>query len=330
VSSETRAGGGSRRKLLWLIAAVLVLNVLAVMFVPPFPPGGAAGDACAFPVCYINGNLEFPAPHVVVDFAPADAAGANALLTFHPSISSSLLTLWIVSALLLVLAVWVARRRDAIPGRVQNAAEFIYEALSGFAISLGGPGARKYVPIFAAFFLLILASNWSGLIPIVGKVEFLRAPTSDVNTTIGLALVSFFLFHIEGVRALGVKGYLGKFFPLREFKAGFSAGLIAMFVGLVELMLEFVKPLTLSMRLFGNIYGGEVALGVMTSLTLAALVPVALLGLEFMLNFIQALIFSVLTLMFILAAIEGHAGEHEAAAEHLPARAGHEPLAAAH
>ena len=128
------------------------------------------------------------------------------------------------------------------------------------------------------------------------------------------------------MRALGLKGYLGKFFPLREFRAGFSAGLIAMFVGLVELMLEFVKPLTLSMRLFGNIYGGEVALGVMTSLTLAALVPVALLGLEFMLNFIQALIFSVLTLMFILAAIEGHAGEHEPAG-HAPAAAGHEPVA---
>jgi F-type H+-transporting ATPase subunit a len=324
VSSEARASG-SRRKLLVLIGAVLVLNVLAVIFVPPFPRGGQPGDACAFPVCYIDGNLEFPAPHVVLDLAPGDTAGANALLTFHPSISSSLLTLWVVSALLLVLAVVVARRRAAIPGRVQNAVEFIYESLGNFATSLGGPGARKYVPIFAAFFLLILFSNWSGLIPFVGKVEFLRAPTSDVNTTIGLALVSFALFHIEGIRALGVKSYLGKFFPLREFRAGVSAGLIAMFVGLVELMLEFVKPLTLSMRLFGNIYGGEVALGVMTSLTLAALVPVALLGLEFMLNFIQALIFSVLTLMFILAAIEGHAGEHEAAG-HAPAGARHEPV----
>jgi F-type H+-transporting ATPase subunit a len=90
-----------------------------------------------------------------------------------------------------------------------------------------------------------------------------------------------------------------------EFKHGFAAGLIAMFVGLVELMLEFVKPLTLSMRLFGNIYGGEVALGVITSLTIVIL-PTLLLGLEFMLNFIQALIFSVLTLMFIVLAIESH------------------------
>ena len=87
-----------------------------------------------------------------------------------------------------------------------------------------------------------------------------------------------------------------------------------MFVGLIELMLEFVKPLTLSMRLFGNIYGGEVALGVILALTIA-FVPVALYGLEVMLNAVQALIFSVLTLMFILAAIEGHHDDDEAHAD---------------
>ena len=81
-----------------------------------------------------------------------------------------------------------------------------------------------------------------------------------------------------------------------------------MFVGLVELMLEFVKPITLSMRLFGNIYGGEVALGVITALTMAV-IPVGLLGLDFLLNAIQALIFSVLTLIFITLAIESH--DHE-------------------
>jgi F-type H+-transporting ATPase subunit a len=126
-----------------------------------------------------------------------------------------------------------------------------------------------------------------------------------VNITIGLALVSFSIFHIEGVRALGLKGYLSKFFPFYEFRNGVGAGAIALFVGLVELLLEFVKPLTLSMRLFGNIFGGEVALGVMTALTVA-IIPVALVGLEVFLNAVQALIFSVLTLMFTLAAIEGH------------------------
>ena len=132
-------------------------------------------------------------------------------------------------------------------------------------------------------FIYILLSNWSGLLPFVGRIPLFRAPTSDVNITIGLALVSFAIFHIEGVRALGFGGYLGKFLPVGEFRKGIGAGIIAMFVGLIELMLEFVKPLTLSMRLFGNIYGGEVALGVILALTLA-FIPVALYGLELMLN----------------------------------------------
>ena len=161
--------------------------------------------------------------------------------------------------------------------------------------------------------------------PFVGRVDFLRAPSSDVNITIGLALVSFLIFHIEGFRHLGVGGYLGKFFPVYEFKHGIGAGFIAMFVGLIELMLEFVKPVTLSMRLFGNIYGGEVALGVITALTIA-IIPVGLIGLELMLNAIQALIFSVLTLMFIVLAIESHHEEEgQVAEEALDAIDGREP-----
>ena len=183
--------------------------------------------------------------------------------------------------------------------------EWAFESIQNFGLSLGGETAKPYIPIFAAFFILILFSNWAGLVPPIGKVEFLRAPTSDVNVTIGLALTSFFIFESEGFRKLGVRGYLGKFFPFYEFRNGVGAGAIAMFVGLIELMLEFVKPLTLSMRLFGNIYAGEVALGVITSLTLV-FAPVLLLLLEGMLNLIQALIFSVLTLVFILTAIESH------------------------
>jgi F-type H+-transporting ATPase subunit a len=131
-----------------------------------------------------------------------------------------------------------------------------------------------------------------------------------VNITIGLALVAFAFFEYQGFRQLGIRGYLSKFFPVGEFRHGIGAGIIGMFVGLIELLLEFVKPVTLSMRLFGNIYGGEVALGVMTALTVA-IVPMAPIALELMLNLVQALIFSTLTLMFTLAAIERHGeGEH--------------------
>ena len=279
-----------RRTLGIVVLAVLVLNVVAFVLFPPFPAGGSPGDECPFPACYIEGNLEFPAPHVIWQ-PPGSPPPSNQPVTFEVSITSTIVTMWVVSMIALVVAILMARGRRDVPGRMQNFGEWAYESLENFGLGLGGPTAKPYIPLFAAFFVYILFCNYSGLIPVVGKVEFLRAPTSDVNITIGLALVAFGFFEIEGFRRLGGRGYLGKFFPLYEFRSGFSAGLIAMFVGLVELMLEFVKPLTLSMRLFGNIYGGEVALGVMTALTIT-FIPVALLGLEFMLNFIQALIFA--------------------------------------
>ncbi|MEO8425410.1 MAG: FoF1 ATP synthase subunit a, partial [Actinomycetota bacterium] len=247
------------------------------------------------------------------------------LVTFHPAISNTILTMWIVMALVLAGAILMTRGGKLIPGRAQNIFEAFYEFLSDFGIGLAGPKARPYIPIFAAFFTLILFDNWVGLVPPVGKIELLRAPSSDVNITIGMALVSFAIFHVEGFRHLGFAGYLGKFFPIYEFRNSIGAGLIAMFVGLIELMLEFVKPVTLSMRLFGNIYGGEVALGVITSLTIA-IIPVALIGLELMLNAIQALIFSVLTLIFIVLAIESHHEEEgHVAEEALDAIDGKEP-----
>jgi F-type H+-transporting ATPase subunit a len=239
---------------------------------------------------------------------------ATDLVTFHPSISNTILTMWIVMAIVLVGAVLMVRGAKLVPGRGQNVIETVYEFLSDFGVGIAGPAARPYIPIFAAAFILILFDNWIGLVPPVGKIDLLRAPSSDVNITIGMALVSFTIFHVEGIRHLGLGGYLGKFFPIYEFRNGIGAGIIAMFVGLIELMLEFVKPVTLSMRLFGNIYGGEVALGVITTLTIS-FIPVLLIALELMLNAIQALIFSVLTLMFIVLAIESHHEEEGHIAE---------------
>jgi F-type H+-transporting ATPase subunit a len=203
-----------------------------------------------------------------------------------------------------------------IPGGLQNVVEWAYEFGRDFSIGLAGEKARPYYPIFAGFFILILFSNWSGLVPPVGKVEWLRAPTSDVNVTIGLALTSFGIFQVEGIRRVGPLHYAAKFFPIGEFRKGIGAGFLAMYIGIIELFLELVKPVTLAMRLFGNIYGGEVALAVITALTLA-LVPVLMISLEMLLNLIQALIFSVLTLVFIVMAIDTHGEE-----EHKPAHAG--------
>jgi F-type H+-transporting ATPase subunit a len=299
---------------LGLVVLVLVIDVIAFAAFPPFPREGVPGDPCPLPVCLIESGLEFPAPHAVIDLAPDSHADPAALVVFDPIISNTILTMWIVMAIVLAAALLMVRGAKLVPGRAQNLFEWFYEFLGDFGVGIAGPTARPYIPIFAAFFLLILFNNWIGLVPPVGKIPQLRAPSSDVNITIGMALISFVIFHVEGVRNLGLGGYLGKFFPVYEFRKGIGAGLIALFVGLIELMLEFVKPVTLSMRLFGNIYGGEVALGVITSLTVA-LFPLALLSLELMLNAIQALIFSVLTLIFITLAIEGHHGEEGHIAE---------------
>jgi F-type H+-transporting ATPase subunit a len=311
---EPKAGRRVSPRWVGLILAVVLIDILAFIAFPQTPKGGAAGDPCAFPACFIENSLEFPAAHNVIALTNAPAPGAEQLVTFYPAISSTILTMWLVMAIVIGGAVLMTRGSKLIPGRGQNIFEMVYEFLSDFGVGIAGAAAKPYIPIFAAAFLLILFDNWIGLVPPVGKIDLLRAPSSDVNITIGMALVSFLIFQFEGFRALGVRGYLGKFFPFYEFRNGIGAGIIALFVGLIELMLEFVKPVTLSMRLFGNIYGGEVALGVITTLTVS-LIPVLLISLELMLNAIQALIFSVLTLIFIVLAVESHHEEEGHIAE---------------
>ncbi len=188
-----------------IIGAVIVANIAAFILFPPFPKEGEPGQACPYPACFIEGTLEFPAPHVVWDFAPESAPGANDLITFHPSISSTILTMWIVMIVVLTGAILMARPRKLIPGRAQNLFEWFYEFIGDFGLSLSGAAGKPYIPLFVAFFLLILFNNWVGLIPPVGRIEELRAPSSDVNITIGLALVAFIIFEVEGFRKLGLQ-----------------------------------------------------------------------------------------------------------------------------
>jgi F-type H+-transporting ATPase subunit a len=311
---ETPATRSNRkRNILLLIAAIIVLDVVAAIVVPPFPKGGQPGQPITGIGDLILANLEFPAPEVV--WSPTgDIHAALPIVGASVSITNSLLTMWIVMGLLLIVFITAGRMLKPVPGRLQNAVEFAWESLENWAVSLGGLDARRHVPLFAAFFLFILFSNWSGLVPFVGRLPFLRAPTSDVNVTLGLALVVFIYFNFQGFRRLGVRGYLGKFFVFSGFKHGIASGFIDLFVGLIEFLLEFIKPITLSMRLFGNIFGGEVALGVITALTIA-LIPAGMLLLEGLLNFVQALIFSTLMLMYTIIAVESHHEEEQAAPE---------------
>ena len=311
-ASPTPRTGSRRNRILLLLGAIIVLDIAAFILVPPFPVG-EPGKPISEIGDLIRANLEFPEPHVV--WTPTGEEHHLGLIAFDVSITNTLLTMWIIMGLLLLVFIVAGRMIREVPGRLQNAVEFIWESLENWAVSLGGPDARRHIPLFAAFFLFILFSNWSGLLPFFGKIEALRAPTSDVNVTIGLALVAFVYFHYQGFRNLGVRGYLGKFFVFSGFKQGLASGVIDLFVGLIEFLLEFIKPVTLAMRLFGNIFGGEVALGVITALTIA-LIPAGMLLLEGLLNFVQALIFSTLMLMYTIIAVESHhTEEHEGVAD---------------
>ena len=301
-----RRGPSKLRIAVVLVAVVFVLDVAALILVPPYPkehPGEPVQNISDL----IIANLELPAPEIV--YPPGHHAPPG-LVFWDVSITNTILTTWLVIAVVLIIALFARFTMKWLPAGFQNFYEWAWEGLEGWAYGLGGENARKHIPLFVAFFLFILFCNWSGLIPFFGKVEFLRAPTSDVNVTIGLALVVFFYFQFQGFRTLGVRTYLGKFFPLGAFKEGIAAGFIALFVGLIEFMLEFIKPITLSMRLFGNIFGGEVALGVITALTIVIL-PAAFLLLEGLLNFVQALIFSTLMLMYTIIAVEVHEDHDE-------------------
>ena len=294
----------TRRTLLLAAFGVILLDAIAIVAF-----GGAGLNN--FPGDVIKRSLEPIVPHTVIDLG-GDPNHAASLFDFYPSITGSIIMSWVVMAVVIIPLTIVARRLKETPSGVQNFLEFAIESLSSFAMGIGGPGAKRFITFFLACFLFIVVSNWSGLIPGVGRVHEFRAPTSDVNVTVGLALVAFVYFHYQGVRALGIGGYLGKFFTLKR-------GVINGGVGVLEFFLEIVKPVTLAMRLFGNIYGGELALTVMTTITLA-FVPLALYGLELFVGLMQGIIFSVLVLVFTMLAMEGH--HEEGHDEHSPAAAG--------
>lgn len=303
--AQAPSRGSRGRNILLAVAGVVVLDVLAAILVPQpgFPDIGSN----------INANIEPIPPKTVIDLAPNNPIpNIPFVVTAHPSITTSLLTMWIVMAILVVVAWLLTRRLETVPGPRQNLIEYVVETLRNFVGDIGGASSMRYVSLFGTLFLFILLSNWSDLFLFGEKSDVIRTPTSDINVTVGLALVSFCVFHIEGVRTMGVRRYLGKFFSLRGFQKGIFDGFIDMYVGLLEFFLEFFKPVTLSVRLFGNIYGGGIMLGVMTSL-LIAVIPLPFLLLEGFVGLVQALIFALLTLLFTLTALETHDEDaHEA------------------
>jgi F-type H+-transporting ATPase subunit a len=158
---------------------------------------------------------------------------------------------------------------------------------------MGPQKARRYFPILATLFLFILISNWSGILPLAGHVKGFAPPTSTLSVTAGLAVVAFITSVVAGLREKGV-GYLKHFF--QPFFLMFPLNLIE----------ELVKPLSLSLRLYGNIFGEETVVAVLLGL-FAPLTPVPMQLLGLLFGFIQALVFTTLTAIYIAnATAEAH------------------------
>lgn len=189
-----------------------------------------------------------------------------------------------------------------IPGNFVFFVRFVSHSLYALFESVLGEKTKVFYSILASFFLFILLSNWLGLIPGVGsilygheeKVPLLRAGTADLNTTIGLALIAFVIIQYFGIKYVGLSSYLNKFINLKNP--------MAFFTGILELISEFSKIISFAFRLFGNIFAGEVLLVI-----IATLIPVAVslpfLLLELFVGAVQALVFSLLTAVFLNIAI---------------------------
>ncbi len=220
------------------------------------------------------------------------------------------LTMLIVIGILTLLSLLVTRKMSEQPRGLQNAAEMLVQGLSDFVVGIGGPSATKYLPLFGTLFLFIVFSNWLSVVPLVGQVEWLHSPTADYHITFAMAFVSWVAYQTEGFRHLGF-GYVKRWFNFSGFKDGPFIGGIFILVGLIELFSEIFRMLTLTLRLWGNVFGGEIMLTVMSALLFVPGLALPFVGLEVFIGLVQGLVFALLVLMYFVLAIESHDESHE-------------------
>ena len=226
------------------------------------------------------------------------------------SYTNAHLTMAFVIAILAGLAWFVTRDLRDRPSPLQNLVEILVQGLDDFGVSIGGTGSRKYLPLFGSLFLFIVFSNWLSVLPFIGQVKFLHSPTADYHINFGMALVAWVAYQTEGFRHLKLD-YPKRWFNLSGFKDGPVIGAIFILVGFIELFSELFRVLTLTLRLWGNVLGGEIMLIVMSGLFLVPGLALPFVGLEVFIGLVQGLVFALLVLMYFVLAIESHDEEHE-------------------
>ena len=196
---------------------------------------------------------------------------------------------WLVMLIMIVGAVFLSRGIQMLPRKGQNFLEFIVESLENFMVDITGPEGRAFFPFIATIFLYILVCN------LIGLVHGFFSPTADYNTTLSMAICTFILTHAIGIKFHGakyIKHFLGPSWAL------------APLLFIIELIGHFARVLSLSVRLFGNIFGKEKVLGILFGLWGLYLAPLPMLFLGILVSFIQAVVFMLLSIVYFSLAME--------------------------
>ena len=225
------------------------------------------------------------------------------------AVTNAMLASWVAILILTVFAI-ISYFSIKKGGKFTTFIHIIFEGFIDFMESFAGnrETVKKYLPFVGTIFFYILICNWVGTLPGVETIgihrgdEFvplLRTANSDINMTLALAIILVVTTHVVGFTKIGFKHHIGKFL-VNPFKKP-----IGFFVGLLEMIGEISRIISLTFRLFGNIFAGSVLM-LIISLLAPYIVPIPFLGLELFVGFIQALVFAVLSMMFITSATQLH------------------------
>jgi F-type H+-transporting ATPase subunit a len=251
------------------------------------------------------------------------------------AVTNSMFVSWIVASAVIIFAQLATRHIQTVPSGAQNFWEWLVESLYNFLESIiGNELVRKTFWFFATLFIFILFTNWAGLIPGVGTIGWghrnpatgvfhvdrplLRGGNADLNMTTAMAAIFFVLWFIWALQANGVGGFLKHLFaPKGETSGPLKLLLMIVFflVGWLEIVSILFRPVSLSFRLFGNEYAGEVMLGAMAGIVpaLSWLLPIPFYFMELLVGLVQALVFMLLCAVFTLLIAQhqpGHERQH--------------------
>ena len=263
---------------------------------------------------------------------PTDKKDPKTAKIGYLAVSNSMVVTWIVAAGIILCARLATRKMTPVPKGLQNFWEWLVESLHNFLESIIGRDlVRRTFWFFATIFIFILFVNWFGLIPGVGSVGWghyepnggfqidralLRGGNADLNMTGAMAIIFFVCWIIWAIQANGVGGFLMHIFgPKGESKGLMKIAMVGVFfaVGLLEVVSILFRPISLSFRLFGNVYAGETILESMSHMVpaLAWLIPIPFYFMELLVGLVQAMVFMLLTAVFTLL-IAQHEPGHEA------------------